>query len=74
VLDGIYTISLLRRIRKYKSWGNVWSLTLREEHRVRAFEIRVLREIFWAKRDDVTGDWRRLHNKELCTLHQILFG
>jgi len=31
-------------------------------------------EIFGAKRDDVTGDWRRLHNKELCALHQILFG
>jgi hypothetical protein len=37
-------------------------LTLREEHRVRVFENRVLRRIFGPKRDDVTGDWRKLHN------------
>jgi hypothetical protein len=38
---------------------------LREEHRLRVFERRVLRRIFGPKRDEVTGDWRRLHNKEL---------
>jgi hypothetical protein len=59
---------------KYKSWGEAWSLTLREEHRLRVSEKRVLREISGAKRDDVTGDWRRQHNKELCALHQILLG
>jgi uncharacterized membrane protein len=38
---------------------------LREEHRLRVFERRVLRRIFGPKRDEVTGDWRRLHNEEL---------
>jgi hypothetical protein len=37
-----------------------------EEHRLRAFENRVLRRIFGPKRDDVTGEWRKLHNEELC--------
>jgi hypothetical protein len=46
-----------------------WSLTLREEHRLRVFENRVLRTIFEPKRDDVTGDWRKLHNKELHKLY-----
>jgi hypothetical protein len=41
-----------------------WSLTLREEHRLRVFENKVLRRIFRPKRDEVTGGWRRLHNKE----------
>jgi hypothetical protein len=45
-----------------------WSLTLREEHRLRVFENRVLRRIFGPKRDEVTGEWRRLHNKELNDL------
>jgi hypothetical protein len=45
-----------------------WSLTLREEHRLRVFENRVLRVIFGPKRDGVTGEWRRLHNKELNDL------
>ena len=39
-----------------------WSLTLREERRLRVFENRVLRGIFGAKRDEVTGEWRKLHN------------
>jgi hypothetical protein len=43
----------------------IWSLTLREEHRLRVFENRVLRKIFGSKRDELTGDWRRLHNEEL---------
>jgi hypothetical protein len=42
-----------------------WSLTLREEHRLRAFENRVLRRIFGPKSDEVTGEWRKLHNEEL---------
>jgi hypothetical protein len=46
-----------------------WSLTLREEHRLRVFENRVLRRIFGQKRDEVTGEWRKLHNKELCDLY-----
>jgi hypothetical protein len=40
-------------------------LTLREEYRLRVFENRVLSRIFGPKRDEVTGDWRRLHNEEL---------
>jgi hypothetical protein len=42
---------------------------LREECRLRVFENRVLRRIFGPKRDEVTGEWRRLHNKELCALY-----
>ena len=42
-----------------------WSLTLREECRLRVFENRVLRRIFGPKRDEVTGEWRKLHNEKL---------
>ena len=42
-----------------------WSLTLKEERRPRVSENRVLRRIFGPKRDEVTGDWRKLHNEEL---------
>ncbi|KAJ4434421.1 hypothetical protein ANN_22983 [Periplaneta americana] len=42
-----------------------WTLTLREEHKLRVFENKVLRKIFGAKRDEVTGEWRKLHNTEL---------
>jgi hypothetical protein len=45
-----------------------WSLTLREEHSLRVFENRVLRRIFGPKRDEVTGEWRKLHNEELRDL------
>jgi hypothetical protein len=45
------------------------SLTLKEEHRLRVFENRVLRRIFGPKRDGVTGDWRKLHNEELHNLY-----
>jgi hypothetical protein len=45
------------------------SLTLREEHRLRVFENRVLRRIFGPKRDKVTGGWRKLHNEELRGLY-----
>ena len=46
-----------------------WSLTLRDEHRPRVFENRVLRRIFGLKRDGVTGEWRKLHNEELNDLY-----
>jgi hypothetical protein len=46
-----------------------WSLALREEHRLRLFENRVLRRIFEPKRDEVTGEWRKLHNEELHNLY-----
>ena len=46
-----------------------WSLTLREERRLRVFENRVLRRIFVPKRDEVTREWRKLHNEELNDLY-----
>jgi hypothetical protein len=45
------------------------SLKLREEHRLRAFENRVLRRIFGPTRDEVIGGWRKLHNEELHGLY-----
>jgi hypothetical protein len=49
---------------------------LREEHRLRVFENRVLRRIFWPKRDEVTEEQRKLHNRSLSihTPHLIFFG
>jgi hypothetical protein len=44
-------------------------LTLREEHRLRVFESRVLRKIFGRKIDEVTGEWRKMHNEELRDLY-----
>ena len=46
-----------------------WSLTMREEHRLRVLENKVLRKIFGAKRDEITGEWRKLHNAELHALY-----
>jgi len=46
-----------------------WSLTLREEHRLRVFENGVLRKVLGPKRYEVTGEWRRLHNEELYDLY-----
>ena len=48
-----------------------WSLTLREERRLRVFENRVLRRVFGPKRDEVTGEWRILHNEELSDLYSL---
>jgi len=48
-----------------------WSMTLREERRLRVFENRVLRKVFGPKRDEVTGEWRKLHNEELNDLHSL---
>jgi hypothetical protein len=46
-------------------------LTLREERRLRVFENRVLRRVFGPKRDEVTGEWRKLHNEELSDLYSL---
>jgi len=46
-----------------------WSLALREERRLRVFDNRVLRRIFGPKRDEVTGEWKKLHNEELNDLY-----
>jgi hypothetical protein len=48
---------------------NTWSLTLREEHRLRLFDNRALRRIFGPKKDEEKGRWRKLHNEELHNLY-----
>ena len=51
-----------------------WSLTLREERRLRVFENRGLRRVFQPKRDEITREWRKLRNEELSTPYPILCG
>jgi hypothetical protein len=63
---GIYKTIILP-VALYK--GETRSLTVREEHKLRVFENRVLRRIFGPKRDGVTGGWRKLHNEELHNLY-----
>jgi hypothetical protein len=48
-----------------------WSLTLREEHRLRVFENMVLRRIFEPKKDEMKGEWRKLHKEELRNLYSL---
>jgi hypothetical protein len=65
------------KVRTYKTiilpvvlYGcETWSLTVREEHKLRVFRNRLLRRIFGPKRDRVTGGWRKLHNEELHNLY-----
>jgi hypothetical protein len=67
------------KVRIYKTiiWPVVlygcetWSLTVREEHKLRVFENRVLRRIFGPKMDRVTGGWRNLHIEELHNLYSL---
>ncbi|KAJ4448527.1 hypothetical protein ANN_10545 [Periplaneta americana] len=77
---GCCSVALLSKnlkVRIYKTvilpvvlYGcETWTLTLREELRLRVFEKKVLRKIFGAKRDEVTGEWRKLHNTELHALY-----
>ncbi|KAJ4426748.1 hypothetical protein ANN_26547 [Periplaneta americana] len=79
-LEKLLSSSLLSKnlkVRIYKTvilpvvlYGcETWTLTLREEHRLRVFENKVLRKIFGAKRDEVTGEWRKLHNAKLHALY-----
>jgi len=58
---GMHTLEKL-------SGYETWSLTLREERKLRVFENMVLRRIFGPRRDEVTGEWRRLHNEQLNDL------
>ena len=78
-VQNLLSSSLLSKNLKIKIYGTIilpivlygyetWSLTLREEHRLRVFENRVLRRIFGPKRDQVTGDWRKLREEELDDL------
>jgi hypothetical protein len=69
--SSVFQFLLYKNIKIYRTkilpvvvYGcETWSLTLREEHRLRVFENRVLRRIFGPKRDEVTGEWNRLHNE-----------
>jgi hypothetical protein len=54
--------------RSKRFQGETWSLTLREERRLRVFENRVMRRISGPKRDEVRGEHRKLHNEELNDL------
>jgi hypothetical protein len=66
VRDKMYKTILLPAIL----YGcEIWSLTLREEHRLRVFENRVLRGIFGPKRDEVKGEWRKLYSGELHNMY-----
>jgi hypothetical protein len=49
-----------------------WSLILTEERRMGVFENRVLRRVFGSKKDEVTGEWRKLHNEELRDLYSVV--
>jgi hypothetical protein len=72
-----YLLSKNVKIRIYKTiilpvvlYGcKTWSLRLREEHRLRVFENRVMWRIFGPKGDEVTGGWRKLHDEELYNLY-----
>ncbi|KAJ4428734.1 hypothetical protein ANN_25727 [Periplaneta americana] len=75
--NGPLLLSKNLKVRIYKTvilpvvlYGcETWTLTLREEQRLRVFENKVLRKIFGAKSDEVTGEWRKLHNSELHALY-----
>ena len=75
-MQNLLSSSLLSKNIKIKIYINIilplvlygcetWSPTLREERRLKVFENRVLRRVFGPKRDEVTGEWRKLHNEEL---------
>ena len=79
-VQNLLLSSLLSKNLKIKLYGTIilpvvlcgcetWSLTLRQERRLRVFENRVLWRIYGPKRDDVTGEWRKLHNEELNDLY-----
>ena len=55
----------------YTSGSHTCFFLLREERRLRVFENRVLRRVFGPKRDEVTGEWRKLHNEELSDLYSL---
>jgi hypothetical protein len=66
-IGEIMNLSFLYALHLYGC--ETWSLTLREECRLRVFENRVLRRIFGPKRDEVMGEWRKLYNEELHNLY-----
>jgi len=79
-VQNLLSSILLSKNLKFKIYRNIilpvvlyvcetWLLTLREERRLRVFENRVLRSIFGPKRDEVTGEWIKLHNEVLNDLY-----
>jgi hypothetical protein len=79
-VQNLLSSRLLSKNLKFKIYRNIilpvvlygcetWSLTLREERKLRVFENMMLRRIFGPRRDEVTGDWKRLHNEELNDLY-----
>jgi hypothetical protein len=79
-VQGLLSSRLLSRNLKVKIYKTViqpvvlygceiWPFTIRNEHRLRVFEKRVLRRIFGPKRDEVAGEWRKLHSVELHNLY-----
>jgi len=79
-VQNILSSSLLSKNLKIKIYRTIilpvvlygcetWSLILREERRLRVFENRVLRRMFGPKRDEVTGEWRKLHNEDFKYLY-----
>ncbi|KAJ4435840.1 hypothetical protein ANN_18459 [Periplaneta americana] len=76
-VEKLLSSSLLSKNLKVRIYKTVilpvvlygWTLTLREEHKLRVFENKVIRKIFGANRDEVTGEWRKLHNTELHALY-----
>ena len=81
-MQNLFLSSLLQKYLKIKIYKTIilpvilygceiWSHTLREEQRLRVFENKVLRRVFGPKRDEVTGEWRRLHNEELNDLSSL---
>jgi len=81
-VQNLLSSSLLSKYLKIKIYRTIillvvlygcetWSLTLREERRLRVSENRVLRRVFGPKRDEVRGEWRKLHNEELSDRYSL---
>ena len=81
-MQNLLSSSLLSKNLKIKIYRTIilpvvlfgcetWSLTLREERRLRVFENRVFRRVFGPKRVEVTGEWRKLHNEEFSDLYSL---
>jgi hypothetical protein len=80
--ENLLSSSLISKNLKIKIYRNIilpvvlygcktWLLTLREDRRPRVFENRMLRSVFGPRRDEVTGEWRKLHNEELNDLYSL---
>jgi len=81
-VQNLFSSRLLSKNLKIKTYRTIilpvvlygcetWSLTLREERKLTVFENMVLRRIFGPRRDEVTGEWRRLYNEELNDLYSL---